>query len=131
ILDSKALPNRGWFVAGAIIWLGLLCYGVWVVREHDNRAGTGAHVPGRWPAHSALVQATDRPTLIVLAHPPCTSTRTRFDELAEVLARSPKAPKTYVLFLRPSNVDARWEQTDLWRRASALPGVTVLRDDDG
>jgi hypothetical protein len=36
-----------------------------------------------------------------------------------------------VLFLRPLVFDPGWEQTDLWRRASALPNVTVFRDDDG
>lgn len=36
-----------------------------------------------------------------------------------------------MLFLKPSSVDAGWEQTGLWRQAAALPDVTVLRDDGG
>ncbi len=61
------MPRKAWFVAGALIWLGLLCYGMWAVWEHDNRPGAGAHTPGRWPAHSAIVPAADRPTLILRA----------------------------------------------------------------
>jgi hypothetical protein len=67
-----------------------------------------------------------------VAHPQCTCTRASLDELAEILARAaPHQPKTYVLFLRPSAFDVGWEQTDLWRRAAALPNVSVVRDDDG
>jgi hypothetical protein len=33
--------------------------------------------------------------------------------------------------MRPKGFDDGWEQTDLWRKASGLPGVTVVRDDDG
>jgi len=28
-------------------------------------------------------------------------------------------------------VPADWEQTDLWRRAASIPGVSLTRDDDG
>jgi hypothetical protein len=68
---------------------------------------------------------------VFLAHPQCTCTRASLDELAEILARAKTHPRTYVLFLKPSSVDAGWEQTDLWKRAAALPNVTVLRDDAG
>jgi hypothetical protein len=77
------------------------------------------------------MRASDRPTLVFLAHPQCTCTRASLNQLAEVLARSPKAPKTYVVFLKPAAFSAGWEKTDLWDRAAALPAVTVLRDDDG
>jgi len=77
------------------------------------------------------VAATDRPTLVFVAHPQCTCTQASLDELEEVLARSPTHPKTYVLFLRPLVFEPGWGKTDLWRRAAALPDVTVLRDDDG
>ena len=102
-----------------------------MVWSYDNRPGATANAPQRWPAHTTLISAADRPTLVFLAHPQCTCTRASLDELAEVLARTPKRPKTYVLFLRPSTVDAGWEHTDLWSRARTLPDATVLRDHDG
>jgi len=101
------------------------------VWDYDNKAGLNANAPRRWPAGSALAPATDGPTLLFVAHPQCTCTHASLDELAEVLARSSKPPKAYVLFLRPSTVESGWEQTESWRRASAIPGVTVLRDVDG
>jgi hypothetical protein len=66
-----------------------------------------------------------------VAHPQCTCTRASLDELAEILAHATTHPTTYVLFLKPAASDASWEQTDLLKRASALPGVRVIRDDDG
>ncbi len=33
--------------------------------------------------------------------------------------------------MKPSEFFDGWEKTDLWRTASALPNVTVVRDDDG
>lgn len=36
-----------------------------------------------------------------------------------------------MLFLKPEGVSSGWEQTDSWRMAAALPGVTVVRDDSG
>jgi hypothetical protein len=51
--------------------------------------------------------------------------------LREALARAHDRPKTYVLFLKPEGFANGWEQTELWRIASAIPDVTVVRDDSG
>jgi hypothetical protein len=120
-----------WFTLIAAVWVIVIASGLGVVWAYENRPGVGATPPLHWPAQTTLVSWTDRPTLILLAHPQCTCTTASLDELAEVLARAPQHPKTYVLFLRPSAFDAAWAKTDLWRRAAALPGAIVLRDDDG
>jgi hypothetical protein len=122
-------PACAWLLA--TLWLAAVVGGLAVVWSYENRPGVAATAPTRWPARSALVSAADRPTLLFIAHPQCSCTRASLDELAEVLARAPQSTKTYVLFLRPTVFDAGWEQTDLWRRASRLPSVTVVRDDDG
>ena len=36
-----------------------------------------------------------------------------------------------VLFVRPTGVALDWEKTELWRSATAIPGVTVTSDDGG
>ena len=118
-----------WLAAGC--WLTATVAGLGVVWAYENRPGAAAHAPQRWPEHTTLVSAADRPTLVLLAHPQCTCTRATLEELREVLTRAPQHPKTYVLFLRPTAFEAGWVQTDLWRLAAALPDVTVLRDDDG
>jgi hypothetical protein len=138
--DNTALPPqktkrpaaRAWTSAAAVVWLAAVGSGLWVLWAYDNRAGVSADAPGRWPAATTLKRSADRHTLLFVAHPQCTCTRASLEELAEILARaSSHQPRTYVLFLKPSSVDAGWEQTDLWTRAATLPNVTVLRDDDG
>ena len=120
-----------WVWLAAALWLVCAGIGLYFVWAYDNAPGAAAHAPAAWPERTSLVRADDRPTLVLLAHPQCDCTRATLGELAEVLARSPQPPKTYVLFLRPTLFDAGWEQTSLWRAARSLPNVTVLRDDDG
>ena len=123
--------TRVWLWAATLVWFCGVGSGLWVLWAYENGPGVAAQAPPHWPIGTSLARATDGPTLLFVAHPQCTCTQASLDELAEILARAPKRTRTYVLFLRPSTVDASWEQTDLWRRASALPNVSVLRDADG
>jgi hypothetical protein len=123
--------SRVFFWVLTALWICAVSSGLCVVWAYENRPSPDASAPPQWPAHSTLVRADDRPTLLFVAHPQCTCTRASLENLAEVLARSPKQPKTYVLFLRPTVFEAGWAHTDLWRSAAALPNVTVVRDDDG
>jgi hypothetical protein len=120
-----------WLWAAAAVWLAGAVAGLWVLWAYENRPGKGANSPTRWPGETRLVRSPGQPTLVLLAHPQCTCTRASLDELAEVLGRVQTPPKTYVLFLKPSQFFDGWEKTDLWRKASSLPNVTIVRDDDG
>ncbi len=125
------MKKHAWFATVAVIWLAGVTYGLSELWAYENRPGAAAKAPSAWPQASTLVPAADRATLVFLAHPQCTCTRASLDDLREILARTPTRPKTYVLFLRPTVFQQGWEQSDLWRIASALPDVVVLRDDDG
>ncbi len=114
-----------------MLWLGSVLSGLWVVGAYDNRPGTSAAAPDRWPSGSALTRDNDGPTLLFVAHPQCTCTRASLQELAEILARATTRPKTYVLFLKPAKTDGGWDRTELWKQASALPHVNLVRDDEG
>jgi hypothetical protein len=113
------------------VWIALAGAGLWVLYAYENRPGAAATAPQRWPAATRLGRADGRPTLVFLAHPRCSCTRASLTELAEVLARATTPLKTYVVFIRPDGFEPNWEKTDIWRRAQALPGVTVTRDDGG
>jgi hypothetical protein len=131
-ISQRIAPASGvWFGVLATIWLVAAVAGLSVLWRYDNTPGQGADAPEHWPADSTLVRATDRPTIVMLAHPHCACTRASLGELAEAIARAPRPPKTYVLFMAPSELGSGWEVTDLWRTASRLPGATVVRDDDG
>jgi hypothetical protein len=122
---------RGWFYAAAAVWLAAAGASLAVLAAYDFRSGAAATAPSDWPADTRLARSSDGPTLLMLAHPKCSCTVASLDELAEVLTRASTRPKTYVVFLKPEGFEAGWEQTALWQRAAALPGVTPVRDDSG
>jgi hypothetical protein len=132
-LDGAAQrPAHSWLLAGiATLWFAAAVVGLFVVWSYDNAPGMPAKARADWPEQTVLARATDRPTLVLLAHPQCSCTRATLGELTEALARAKSLPKTYVVFLKPSSMPDGWEKTDLWNTASALPNVTVIADEDG
>jgi hypothetical protein len=67
----------------------------------------------------------------MLAHPRCDCTRASIGELAELLARAPHRPRTFVVFIRPDGVAPDWEKTGTFAQATGIPGVTVIIDENG
>jgi hypothetical protein len=129
--ETPRAKRAAWLWVVAVLWLGGAVTGLWVVWAYDNTPGTAAVPHQHWPAATRLTRSPNQPTLVLLAHPQCFCTRASLAELAEVLGRTRNVPKTYVVFLKPAGFGDGWEKTDLWRTASALPNVTVVRDDDG
>lgn len=131
MLRAPRLPNRLWLtVLLAVAWLGALGVGARAMLDYQSAPGATAAVPKRWPT-SRVELATDRPTLVMLAHPRCPCTRASMGELSKIMARVPGKAVAYVLFSQPETAGADWEETDLRRSAAAIPGVTVLSDADG
>jgi hypothetical protein len=128
----RATARTRWvWAALGVVWIAVVVSGLSMLWAYDNTPGIAGSSPASWPADTRLALAADRPTLVFLAHPQCTCSRASLGELAEVLARATKPPKTYVVFLKPFGVPENWEKTDLWRTATRLPNVTVISDDDG
>jgi hypothetical protein len=113
------------------VWLVAAATGLSVLWNYDNAPGTAAAAPSRWPSASVLAHTSGEPTLVVLAHPQCSCTPASLAELAEVLARARTRPRTYVLFLKPDGFATDWVQSGLWHTAASIPGVTLVRDDEG
>jgi len=67
----------------------------------------------------------------MIAHPLCTCTRASLSELAEILARAEHRPRAYVVFVMPPHLPAGSDLSDLHNRAERIPGLTIVRDDDG
>ena len=131
-LTIASAAQSSWLVwAFAACWMICIVAGLSVLWSWENTPGAAGDAPARWPAGSGLSRAADTPTLILFAHPQCACTRESLGEFAEILARATARPRTYIVFLKPIGFGLDWEKTDLWRAAVKLPGVTVVRDDDG
>ena len=127
----KSKKNGTILVAAIVLWLSMICVGVGLLWGYQSTPGIAAAAQERWPADSRVRRATGRATLVMLAHPHCPCTRASLGELARLMAQARGRVSAYVLFVKPSGFPDGWENTDLLADASAIPGVTVVRDDEG
>jgi hypothetical protein len=112
-----------------LVWLGSVSFGLSFLAVYDNTPGTDAGAPDIWPAASTIPRRPNQPVLILFAHPQCPCTRASLQEFAELTADCGDQVKSFVLFLQPETDRDDWSETDLWRSAKAIPGVTVLADE--
>ncbi len=126
-------PNRKHIATAAFagVWLVCIAFGLRALVRYEYRAGSVGVAPDSWPAASRIARTNDRDTLVMLAHPLCPCTRASMNELAQIMARTDGKLNAYVLFLKPHNSGADWDDTFLYRSATRIPGVTVLTDVDG
>jgi hypothetical protein len=106
-------------VSGAIVW-------TW---HYKTTPGLASKPPVAWPESAELRRS--QTTLVVALHPLCLCSEATISELARVLSAVSEPPKVYALFYDYQPDVKPVSTTSLWRRAAAIPGVTVLRDRDG
>ena len=112
-------------------WLLAVAAGLAVLWNYENAPGVPATPPEHWPAGSGLRRVPGVATLVMLLHPRCPCSRASLEELDRLMAHLPGVLIAHVLFVKPAGVPEDWEQTDLWRRAATIPGVSLTRDDGG
>jgi hypothetical protein len=123
--------NRLILSATSALWLLMVCAGIGILWRYESTPGLAAAAPERWPDGSRIERARDGATLVMLAHPHCPCTRASIGELDRLMTQAQGRVKTYVLFVKPPNFADAWVQTDLLASAAAIPGVVVVRDDEG
>ncbi len=131
---GNAAPRRPHLATAIVaggVWLGFVVAATVFFMDFERRPGPDRAAPVGWPAGSRLVRATDRPTLVLVAHPQCPCTAASLEQLAQIITRSPRPFRGYALFLRPSGTDAGWARTSAWTRAAEFPGFTPLEDPEG
>lgn len=117
----------------AFIGLWLLAVGTgfaWILNYQNTSGVTGA-TPEHWPSATQLALDPEHDTLIMFAHPQCPCTQASMEELNRLLAQSDAKVTAQVLFFKPDKFSGDWTHADLWKSATAIPGVTVREDVDG
>ena len=113
----------GWAIAVGVGGLRLFRY--------ESAAGAQANAPAHWPTETRVVRKPGQPTLVLLIHPHCPCTRATIGELSKLMTDCQGKLSATVFVIRLPGVAENWEKTDLWTSAAAIPGVTVLSDEDG
>jgi len=114
-----------------VLWLAVVVGGTIEMIRYSSLPGNGGSAPIAWPTESQIPFDAHRPTLVMFAHPRCPCTRASLGELEVLMAQVPGRLSAHVVFLKPASTPANWEKTDLWRKASSIPGVTVYTDNAG
>jgi len=120
--------SRALWLTLAVAWLTGTVAGLAAMAAYANRPGMPAQAPAEWPSATRLPRDHARPTLIVIAHPKCDCTKATMAELTKVMGSVGSAVRSFVVVIKPAEVEAGWEDTALWATASRIPGVTVVRD---
>lgn len=113
------------------LWIFSLGLGLRSLFSYETRPGPAGNSPESWPVDSKITLSSEQYTLVMLAHPRCPCTRASIGELANVMAKSLGKIHAYVLLLKPTTSPGDWTDTELRRSAAAIPGVTVVLDQDG
>jgi hypothetical protein len=117
--------------ATAAIWLFSVAAVLALIANHANAPGRSGAIPQQWPVQNLIALDTNRPTLIMFVHPYCPCTRASLGELDSLMARCRGQFNAHVVFVKPAGLGEFEAKSDLWRRASAIPGVTVHSDSSG
>jgi len=115
----------------AVVWFSAIVTTMAFMVRYANTPGPSVAAQIHWPAGSLIKLDAKRPTLIMFAHPHCPCTRASIGELERLMADCQGRLSAQVWFLKPAGTPEDWTDTDLWRTASAIPGVTVQRDEGG
>jgi hypothetical protein len=125
----KLHKGRLFLITACTAWALITGAGLYSLWNYENVPGPTTTVPSHWPAGSRVHPATDRATLVMLAHPHCPCTRASIGELARLMTQAQGRVTAYVLFIKPAGSANDWEKTDLWQSAASIPGVSVVVDD--
>jgi hypothetical protein len=93
-----------------------------------GRAGTSA---ARWPSDGEIVRSPSKFTLVIFAHPDCPCTRASLAELELLMTQLQGKLIAFIEFRKPGARQAEVQNSALWKRAAAIPGVSVGFDSDG
>jgi len=113
-----------------IVWIAVVAAGFCCLLRYEHSAGQANEKSNYLPAGTAIHLETNRPTLIMFAHPKCPCTRASLEELNRILARAPGLA-AQIWFFTPTGAQKTWAHSQLWQTAATIPGVILHEDWDG
>jgi len=128
---TRARLGRFFPILFVLFWMLGVGFGFSALWKYASAPGEPGRPPKRWPAASAVPVSKGRATLVMIVHPHCPCTRASLSELAVLMARTRGRLAANVLFFKPKDFQDRWEKTDLWRTASAIPDARAMSDEGG
>jgi hypothetical protein len=112
-----------------VIGGGIAC-GFWGLMRYERTPGRNAQQPVRqWPVMAGGVPRSGiLPTLIVTLHPGCPCSRATLAELSRLMTHCHGKLECTVLFVQEPGLPDDITQSDYWKLAASIPGVTPRQD---
>jgi len=118
------------FAAGVIVWLGAAAWGSKLLAEYSFQQSEAGTAVDAWPADAGFSRADGIPTIVVAIHPECPCSRATLEELDSLLAQTSPSLRAIAVFL-DDNPNEPAGNSDLFKFAQKMPGVSLVRDRDG
>jgi hypothetical protein len=119
-------------LAGALgAWALSAALGSMMLSRYETTPSAERNAPADWPAESTIPRPSGATALLMFVHPECSCTRASLEELRWVMERSEGRARVFVLVLTKPALPRKVQETEIWRTATAIPGVTVLPDQKG
>ena len=114
----------------AALWIGSLITGSFFLARYETTPGFDTPAPLQWPSGVSVPRDLKLPTLVMFLHPYCPCSRASVGELALIMARC-QGRVAGVVVIAVSEESDNSKKGALERDAELIPGVTVLRDQNG
>jgi hypothetical protein len=123
--------SAGFLIVAGVSWVSFVAIGFLVLAKEEFTPVKAVSQVALFPRNCALHLVSDKPTLVLFAHPHCPCTRASLHELGSLLAQTQNRVSAIVIFTIPDGVPAGWEQGDLWNSATTIPSLQVISDPGG
>jgi hypothetical protein len=137
-LDTGPAPARprlswksGLIALGVLAWVSGIAWGIQKIQAYSSTPGVVAAAPASWPGSALVEPKQGESTLVMFMHPQCSCTRASLAELQAILDRTHGAVSAWVVVLKPNAMGDEWTHSATWKAARAMPGVTVVMDQEG
>jgi hypothetical protein len=114
-----------------LLWFCAMATGMWLLWRYAETPGLTASPRPTWPEGTAIEHAAANDTLVMFCHPHCPCTRASMAELERIVAKSQGSITPWIVFYKPAGAESNWQESDLWRTATAIPGAHVMVDESG
>jgi hypothetical protein len=111
-------------------WLGATGWGMWRLAAYSLAPGSQGVAPQHWPADSKVAGNSSGFTAVVALHPECPCSQATLEELDSIVAQGGGRLHVQVLFAVLPGLPPV-EDSALWKRASRIAGVGLIKDAAG
>lgn len=122
------LKKQALIAVAVALWVPAVAFGIGVLWRYSTTPGHPAAPPLDWPANAPVDRGKGRAILLMFAHPQCECSQASLGELAIVMAHERGQLDADAFFYLPAGERSSWARSDLWRTASAIPGVRAFED---